>query len=84
MAHFVARRIEEGMLHIIADYSRRAMKVKLHIIVSKKDLGAAAKQTHTHTHTCIFVPTGQCMTKFLHEREVLTADRGIVSFFLSS
>ncbi len=64
MAHFVARRIEEGRLHIIADYSRRAMKVKLNIIASKKDLGAAAKQTHTHTHTCIFVPTGQYMTVF--------------------
>jgi hypothetical protein len=68
VAHFVARRIEEERLHIITDYSRRAMKVKLHIIASKNDLGAAAKQTHTHTHThthtCIFVPTGQYMTKF--------------------
>jgi ribosomal protein L7Ae-like RNA K-turn-binding protein len=62
VAHFVARRIEEGRLHIITDYSRRAMKVKLHIVASKNDLGAAAKQTHTHT--CIFVPTGQYMTKF--------------------
>lgn len=34
MAHFIARRIEEGRLHIIADYSIRAMKVKLHITAS--------------------------------------------------
>jgi len=54
------------------------MKVKLHIIASKTDLGADAKQTHTR----IFVPTGQYITKFLHDREVLTADRGIVCLFV--
>jgi hypothetical protein len=80
VAHFVARRIEEGRLHVIADYSRRAMKDKLHIIASKEDLGADAKQTHTR----IFVATGQYITKFLHDREVLTADRGIVCLFVTS
>jgi hypothetical protein len=45
VAHFVVRRIEEGRLHIIADYSRRAMKVKRYIIASKKERGVAANST---------------------------------------